>query len=182
MLPQYTFVKTVDMLFVLVCVCSLLSVAIVNYPVSTVWCKDWSNAKLLHRRMKLWPVPIQNFLILKFESYRQSVGLFGRGSARRKASTTYAEQHIQNKRRHSCLELDSNPRSQCFWVGEDILCFIPPGHLIKTSNFSRGKNGLYFHVQTNSPFYLVQEWVAFGQCRWKISFWNFHLATSSIHF
>jgi len=41
------------------------------------------------------------------------VGLLGRGSARRKASTYTGQQNTKNTDTHPCLELDSNPRSQC---------------------------------------------------------------------
>jgi hypothetical protein len=50
-------------------------------------------------------------------SCTQSLGLFGWGSARRKASHTHRTIQTQDKRiqyRHPCLEWDSNPRCQHF--------------------------------------------------------------------
>jgi hypothetical protein len=53
---------------------------------------------------------VKHFVSLQFLNLRQSVGLLGRGSARLKTAT-YTQ--IQNKRRQTCVEWDSNPRSQC---------------------------------------------------------------------
>jgi hypothetical protein len=48
------------------------------------------------------------------QSYRQSVGLLGRGISPSKGRYLHTEQHkhIINAHRHPCLEWDSNPRSK----------------------------------------------------------------------
>jgi hypothetical protein len=59
-------------------------------------------------------VTMKRFVSHQFLNFRQSVGLLGRGSARRKASTnTGQHKHRINAHRHPCLESDPNPRYQC---------------------------------------------------------------------
>jgi hypothetical protein len=61
---------------------------------------------------------VKLFVSLQFLNLRQPVGSLEGGSTSRKAYT-YTQTH--NKHRHSCLEWDSNPRSQCSREGRHFM-------------------------------------------------------------
>jgi hypothetical protein len=58
-------------------------------------------------------------LICNYGSYRQSVGLLGRGSA--PSQGRYLHKHRINADRPPCLEWDSNSRSQCLRGGRRLV-------------------------------------------------------------
>jgi hypothetical protein len=67
---------------------------------------------------------VKRFISLQFLNLTESVGPLWRVSTRRKASTyTGQHKHIINADKHSCLEWDSNPRSQCSHGHYDRLSF-----------------------------------------------------------
>jgi hypothetical protein len=54
---------------------------------------------------------VKHFLSLQFLNPRQSVGLLGRGISPTEGHYLHRTTQTQNKRKHPCLEWDSNPRS-----------------------------------------------------------------------
>jgi hypothetical protein len=55
---------------------------------------------------------VKRFVSLQFLNHRQSIGLLGRGISPTQSRYLHRTTQTQNKRKHPCLEWDSNPRFQ----------------------------------------------------------------------
>jgi hypothetical protein len=99
----------------------------------------YCRSRLEHR------ASVERFVSLQFLNLRESVGLLWRGIS---PSQGRSLKHTQNEHRHPCLELDSNPRSEC----------------------SRGRR--YFMPQTEWPLSSALSLLSMNKCNDFLEFLN----------